>query len=364
MNETNFRGVAIKGVAIIGFFATIILIAWIVAEGIKRAPDTFSSLASITETITNYRAVHELSLATEKTVVNSDESFQISWTDVRQTGEYHFSYTCTAGVDLLVRDAEGALVPVGCTDVLTVPATVHGLFINVTSEDMRFTDIPLKVTFTSDKTEEVLESQTKITVVNATIPTTEQPVVAVIPTETPIAVATPEPTVPAQTEPIVTSQGPTQPEQTTPVITEPAPKPTPAPVAKPVMTAVYPTSNPNGYVDLSVKTLGSGILKDGVFVYTAKYDRDLQNSIKFDIRNIGTKTSEAWAFLTTLPDGTLYRSEPQIGLKPNEHVEFTLSFKIDDDVTKDFVEVKNTVYTTTDTVSSNNTSVWSVAVQN
>lgn len=344
MNETNFRAVAIKSIAIIGFFATIILFVWLVAEGITRAPGAFGSLASITESISNYRAVHELSLATEKTVVNSNESFQISWTDVKQTGEYHFTYTCTPGVDLLVRGADGALVPVSCTDILSLPANVHELSLSVTSDDMRFTDIPLSISFTNKKTNETLSSEAKVTVVNATIPTKAESVVVVEETPAKIPVVA---TVPKAEKPVTSA----------PVVAAPAPTP------KPAFTTVYPASNPNGIADLSIKTLGSGIITNGVFVYTAKYDRNLQNSVKFDIRNSGTKTSDAWAFITTLPDGTIFKSAPQVGLKPNEHVEFTLGFKIDDDVTDDFVRVQNTVYTTTDSNASNNTSVWHVAVQ-
>lgn len=356
MNETRFRGVAIKSIAIIGFFATIILIVWMATEGIKRAPAAFSSLASIAESIANYRAVHELKIVTEKTVVNSDEPFQISWTDVKQAGEYHFSYACTGGVDLLVRGGEGALVPVSCTDTLSLPATVHGLFLSVNSEDMRFTDIPLKVTFTNDAKDETLESETKITVVNATIPTTEQPAVAVAETPTP----KPETVTPAEPakDPVVTKPVETT-ETVVPTEVVSAPKPAP----KPVTTIVYPQSNPNGYSDLAIKTLGSGVLRNDVFTYTAKYDRDLRNSIKFDIRNVGSKTSKEWHFETILPDGTIYESDTQVGLKPNEHVEFTLGFTIDEDSKKDVVKITNTVYTEGDANGNNNSSVWHVAVQ-
>lgn len=349
MNETNFRTAAIKSIAIIGFFATIVLIVWLVTESVKRAPGTFSSLATITESISNYRAVHELSIATEKTVVNSNESFQLSWTDVRQDGEYQFTYECVSGVDLFVRDGDGALTPVSCTDVLTLPATVHGLFLSVTSDDMRFIDIPLHISFTNKKNSETLTSQSKITVVNATIPTREEPVVVVqkTPAEVPVVATVPK------AEPVKVA---------TPVTSTPTKIVTPS-IPRPALTTVYPTSNPNGVVDLSVKTLGSGIIKDGVFVYTAKYDRDLQNSVKFDIRNVGTKTSDAWAFITILPDGTIFKSAPQLGLKPNEHVEFTLGFRIDDDVRDDFVRVQNTVYTTNDVNEANNRSAWNVAVQ-
>ena len=375
MNETSFREVIIKSIAIIGFFATIVIIVWLTAEGIKKAPAAISSLASIAETVSNYRAIHELNVTSDKTVVNSDEPFQIAWTNVHQTGEYHFSYTCTQGIDLSLRDVEGTVTPFSCTDTLSLPATVHELTLSVASEDMRFTDIPLKVSFTNNAKTETLEHETKITVVNAAIPATE---VAVAPTvetpalpsvpETPVEPAKPiaEPVTPEVVAkpvvaPVVTEVTVvTKPEVVTKPVVAVAPT---IPKPKPVLTVMYPQSDPNGYSDLAVTALGSGVLKNDVFMYTAKYDRDLRNSIKFDIRNIGTKTSEVWSFRTILPDGTIYQSNAETGLKPNEHVEFTLGFNIDDEVTSDFVKVVNTVYTTKDTNASNNSSVWHVAVQ-
>ncbi len=345
MNETNFRAVAIKSVAIIGFFATIILLIWLVTEGIKRAPSTFESLATIVESISDYRAVHELTIGTENSVVNSNESFRISWTDVKQSGEYNFRYTCTAGVDLFTHDEGGSLVPISCTDTLTLPATVHGLLLNITSEEMRLIDVPLSITFTNDAKSETLESTIKITIVNATIPIKEQSVVIE--------------EVETEEEPEV---APTPVVEPKPVVTEVTPKPSNTP-QKPIMTLVYPQSNPNGYIDLQITTLGSGILRDGIFMYTAKYDIDLQNSIKFDIRNIGTKTSRDWTFTTVLPDGTVYKSPSQLGLKPNEHVEYTMGFSIDSDIRDRFVEIKNTVHTSGDNNTTNNTSIWSVALK-
>jgi hypothetical protein len=149
------------------------------------------------------------------------------------------------------------------------------------------------------------------------------------------------------------------------VVVTPAPKPTPAPAPtpKPVVTTVYPQSNPNGFTDLAVTTLGSGVLRNGVFTFTAKYDRDLKNAIKFDIKNIGTKTSLPWSFETTLPSGQVYESAVQVALKPQEHVEFTLGFDLNVDEDEDLVKITNTVVTKNDTNSRNDSAVWFVVVQ-
>lgn len=346
MNETNTKSLVTKVLAIIGFFATGVLIAWLVVFAIKMAPSAFSSLASIAGSIQNYRPINEISIATENSVVNSAESFQVSWTDVKQEGEYHFTYTCTPGVSLGVRDGDGLVTPIKCTDILTLPATAHGIFVTITSDEIRLTDVPLKVTFTNSEKNISLESEMKITVVNATIPVREE-----FPT-----VVTPE----ASPEPEKTESAPEPVVVTAP---EPQPTATPKPIAPTMVTTViYPQSNPNGYTDLKVTTLGSGILKNGVFTYTAKYDRDLRNAIKFDIKNIGTKTSGTWTFKTILPSGVIYESPIQRALKPLEHVEFTLGFDLEDN-SKDLVKITNTVYTKNDSNSRNNSSVWHVVVK-
>lgn len=326
MNQTQaFRVLAIKSLAIVGFLVTLALVVWLGVEAAKRTPGVFSSLATTLESIREYRpAPTELSIATEKSVVNSGESFQISWTDMRRDGEYKMNYACTEGVLLTVRGAEGNLVPMQCTETLTLPKEVQGLFLTVTSDTMRLTDVPLSLTFRgTDGTS--LTSETRVTIANATIPVSEKP--------------KPEP----ETE---------KPEVATP-------KPAPAP--KPVTTVVYPQSNPNGFTDLAVTTLGSGVLRNGAFTYTAKYDRDEKSAIKFDIKNIGTKTSGPWSFKTTLPGGQVYESAVQTALKPYEHVEFTLGFDLDSD--DDLVKVVNTVETKNDTNAKNDSSTWFVVVQ-
>jgi len=345
MNEINTsRGTAVKALAIIGFIITITFLVWAGVEGVKRSPAIFASLASIAKSIDDYRPINEISITTEKSIVNSNESLQINWTDMKQDGEYHFTYTCTDGIGLEVRNGDGALVPVACTDMLTLPKDVHGLFMSLTSSATRFTDVSFKVVFTPATDETTIEGETQITVVNALIPTKED--VAVTPSTIPeesevVTPVTPIPTI----SPVVTP---------TPV-TPTAPKPVPTIVT-------YPQSDPNGYIDLAVKTLGSGALINGVFTLTPNYSHTVKNAIKFDIKNIGTKTSDSWTFKTILPNGQIYTSDVQIALKPHEHVEFVLGFDLDSETKEKFVEIKNTVFVKNDTNAKNDSSVWTVAV--
>ncbi len=183
------------------------------------------------------------------------------------------------------------------------------------------------ITFTDTKNEITLTDTTTVRVVNAEIP---------------FGGVTPE-------------------ETETPESDDVTPPTPPQPAPKPVVTIVYPQSDPYGYTDLAVTTLGAGALVNGIFVPSAHYDRDQRNAIKFDIKNIGTKTSGTWTFTTRLPSGVIYESEPQVPLMPLEHVEFTLSFGIEDE-DDGSTKVTTTVSTKNDTNSGNNTSAWTVVV--
>ena len=63
--------VLIKLLAVIGFFAVVALIAWLGILGIRMFPTAFSSLATIAETINDYRLDDELVIEIEKNIVNS-----------------------------------------------------------------------------------------------------------------------------------------------------------------------------------------------------------------------------------------------------------------------------------------------------
>ena len=52
--------VAIKLLAIVGFFAMGAIVVWVLVQGVRIFPDTFSSLATIAESVSTYQAEREL----------------------------------------------------------------------------------------------------------------------------------------------------------------------------------------------------------------------------------------------------------------------------------------------------------------
>lgn len=335
MNETHtFKSVAIKTLAIIGFIVTLVLIVFLGVKGLSKLPGAFSSLASIVESIQNYRPVEEITLTPEKTVVNSGEQFQITWTDVQEDGEYTFSYECTDGITLQVRRDNNEMVTINCTDELTVDSTVLGLFLSITSGEMRFVEVPLYLSFINADADLALDTEAKVAVVNAQIPTEEE------------------------------EEKPVPPKEETPKPTTPKPAtPRPTPVPQPVYTIVYPESNPNGFVDLKVTILGTGILDGNTFINTGAFDEDKRNALRFDIKNVGTKTSGEWTFKTILPGGEVYESKDQRPLKPSERVEFTLGFTAEQDDDDELVRLTTTVDARGDNNSSNDRAVWYVVIE-
>lgn len=331
MNEnTSTKDWVVKILVIIGFIATIILLLWAGTVAIKKLSPTFANLASVAEFKDDYKPVDELSIAVDKTVVNSEESFQISWTDMQQTGEFKLNYECGEGVTLLVRGESGDLKRMQCTDTLTLPATVHGLFLSIDSKATRFTDVEFSIAFVSSQKEITHVANSRITVVNAEV-------------------------VPGQEIAGENTEIDDQDEQDTPnqpndVVTQ-----TPPPTQVPTYQTVYPESNPYGYSDLKTTILGMGEVRSGTFVHLAKLDPEERNAVKFDVENIGTKTSGSWTFRVTLPDGTKFRSESQSPLKPQEHAEFVLQFNLDDvDEDDKYAEVEVEVSVTIDANRNNN----------
>ena len=330
----TFRDVVVKVLAITGFLVTVAVVVWGATLAVKQAPRVFSSLASIVESMQAYRPLHELTITTQKTVVNSAESFEILWTDVRQTGEYAFNYTCTEGIALQVRGENDSLMPMSCTDTLTLPATVHGLYLTIDSTTSRFTDVPLHVSFTNTDKSEAFENTVKITVVNAGIEIKEQtipemPEVIVIPPVQP-------------TEEVVTE---------TPAIDTPT---TPVTITAP--------SQVSQQSDLAMTILGSGVIRNGVFSFTQRYDRDLNNALRFDVKNVGTAVSDTWYFNAVLPSGKVYTSPKQSALRPGDHIEFTLGFYLDGDSGAQ-ATLTTMLYSTTDTNESNDSKSITVTVR-
>lgn len=313
-----------RALAIIGFALAIIVLAWLAIVIVRWLPGAFANLANLAEELNNPENHVSLDVASSNTVVNSHTAVTISWTDLRTDGTYTFSYGCVDGVTADVRSADGAIVALQCDTAYTLPANTYALEVLFTSSHARFADVPYRITFTpADTSADSSEAGATITVVNAGVPLVDNGT---------------EPETPAAT--------------TTPTTTKPS---TGTVRFKYIQTPTYtiPTSDPNGYTDLAVSFLDAGTL-DNRKVYDAgsSIAQDDNGAFRFEVKNIGTKTSGTWRFVAELPSGTTFRSELQDALRPEERATITVAFGSAEDTGTARIEV--TVEGGNDVSTSNN----------
>ena len=326
-----------KPVAVAGFLVIIGLIAWASVQIVSLAPTAFSSLASLSQGISNYRdsmsadVDTDLTVASNMKLVDAGEPIIITWDKDSREGAYAFSYACLEGVTVDIVDTEGlrsiacdTRYSLGVTDVVTVV---------VNSEKARHIDVPYTISFMrQNDTGPVRSGNNTLTITNENINDV-------------VAVGTPDGEVLGEED--VEEEV----KEEVPAPATPAPKPKPVVVAEPVTEYVYaiPVSNPNGYTDLATRFLNVGDIVNGKFV-AGDIERDDTGAFQFEVKNIGTKTSDTWTYAVTLPDGDTYTSPKQTALKPNERAVISLGFDTPDEASHTFVVVVKIE----DRVSTNN----------
>jgi hypothetical protein len=127
------------------------------------------------------------------------------------------------------------------------------------------------------------------------------------------------------------------------------------------------TSDPNGEVDLRVSLVALGTsdnIRGDDFTETDNFDEDDYITIKFEVRNIGTKTSDDWEYEAKLPTSPSYTydSKEQDGLRPGDRIEFTLTFEDPSDRKNEIVITVDPDDDTDDDNRSNNRLVVDVEI--
>ena len=357
VNDNKGKDGILKVLAIGGFVGLIIIIAWLGIQLISFMPSAFTSLASLADSVYNYKPV-EIVVVSNKAVANAGESFTLTWNKPKQDGTFTFTYECTEGVSVEMRSKLDTIETITCDEAYDIGA-VDTVDLSINSERNRFTEIPYSIAFIPSKSDEPAATTDKtITVVNAMI----SPVV-VEATTTPDVVVTPDPkpVVVAKPEPVNPTPAPTptpKPVTAKPVTAKPAPKPVV------VSTPIYgiPVSNPNGFTDVGVRILAIGAVNNNRFTPTNNIDNDSQGAIQFEIKNFGTKTSNPFTYTATLPNGTEYKSGTQTPLKPNERSVVTISFETADMTGVESIKVEVSV--NGDTNKTNNQFTSKVSIVN
>lgn len=308
-----------KTLAIIGFLLLVILIAWATVKAVNLVPKAFSSLASIAESLDNYRerasnSDDELSISKDEDEITSGNPLVIGWTKEDTDGTYEFTYDCIDGVRVDIVDDEG-LRAIDCD----------------TSYDLGNTDT-VTIVAETDKTESVTLTYTVVfTPASEGAEASSSDAVAILPGEGT------EPGTPAEDDSDDVAEVPNNTEPTSAPAPAPHPAPAPAPRPQPTQTYTYaiPVSDPNGRIDLGASYIAVGELNGRTF-RAGTIERDEDGAFQFEVKNFGTKTSERWSYTVSLPDGETYTSESQAALKPNERAVITLGFPVGNDASHTF----------------------------
>jgi hypothetical protein len=318
--DTNSKKEAInRSLAVIGFFAVIILLAWLAVQVVNFAPRAFSSLASLSQGINNYRETlggdvdGPLIVQSNVASTTSGKPITLSWEKDNRLGRYAFSHGCREGmtVDLVDEDGLRALscgvrYDLGDIDTITIV---------VDSPVEPVVQMPYIFSFMrTNDTEPIRAGESTVTVVNK---------------DTTVAVAD------SSDNGTVLGESDSTDIEETPVAPTPTPKPT---VTKPEYTYTLPTSNPTGYSDLKATFVATGKISGRTFT-AGSLKRDSDGAIKFEIQNIGTKTSARWNYTILLPDNETYISPLQAPLFPTERAIVSIGFPTDDDASHTFVVV-------------------------
>ena len=331
--NTESREPRLKTLAIIGLLAAIALIAWLAVQIVAYAPTTFTSLASLAEGISQYKDSvlagenKALVITSNISTLESNKPTTISWNKDEQPGTYTFSYNCADGVTIDIVASEG-LKSISCDTRYSLGDTDNVTLV-IESAQVPETNLSYAISFMrANDIGPIRIGEQTITIKNESL-----------------AVAAPvengEVLGESDKNDFVADE----------IVKPETPRPTkPAPVVEtPTYTYALPVSNPNGFTDLATRFLNVGEINNNKFM-VGTIARNDSGAFQFEIKNIGTKTSEPWGYTVTLPDGDIYTSPKQAALKPNERAVISLGFDTPDKASYTFVVVLKVE----DKVSANN----------
>lgn len=307
-----------RTLAIVGLFAVLALIAWLVVQGVRSVGSGslsayVSGVTSLFSPAPEERIVFELDTRT----FTAGEAIQIQWLHdgATENPEYTFSYNCNRGVVLEVQEEE-TIRTITCGEAYGTSKTQ--LTIIPRSPESRFADIELRIEHGTVYDSTIVTIVNTAIALNTTVPLADMADVA---TSTTADEAPKEHSVPVVTPPKPTPATPVTTKQTTPTVTK-----TPTPV----------TTAPR-YVapaDLVVNIVETGLYlkvagRDTFFPITP-IPSDKRAGVVFTVTNRGEQPSGVWAFTAQLPteDNEKFRyvSPAQQSLAPGMQVQFTLGF--------------------------------------
>ncbi|MBP6924426.1 MAG: hypothetical protein KBC62_00810 [Candidatus Pacebacteria bacterium] len=301
--------------AIVGFITVIILIAWLAIQIVRFAPNAFTSLASLSESISQYRETLEgdvdgpLIVQSDVASTTSGKPITLSWQKDGRLGRYAFSHGCLEGMSVELVDTDG-LRSLACGTRYDL-GDAENITIVIESALGEPVQMPYIISFMrTNDTEPIRVGESVVTIVNE---------------NSTVAGNTDNGTVLGESDSTNFEEAP--------VVGNPTPT-----VTKPEYSYAPPLSDPNGYVDLKATFVATGNISGRTFK-AGSLKQDEEGALQFEIQNVGTKVSDKWSYTILLPDSDTYTSPLQAPLQPTERVIVSIGFPTDNDSSHTFVVV-------------------------
>jgi len=233
--------------------------------------------------------------------VDVEEPFTLAWThQTRLSGTYLFQYDCRENVSVEAKDSDGILKEVTCDTPFSFKNENNTASLIFYSTQGRFTDIPINLTFIpEDSSKATQQGSALLTIVNKNISDEGSPVS--------VGGTVSRGAETKETHLIGGNRGTSD-------------------------TTDINVSNPARIPDLKVTVLATGVVDKTTndFTPSVAVGENDRAAIRFEVRNVGTKSSGIWSFIIDLPisSGTyVFRSDSnQRSLNPGERIEYTLGF--------------------------------------
>lgn len=313
----RLKNTSMKVLALVGFIAILALLTWGAVQVARVASNgAEGGFANLTAAVTNVTSrffpaedtttpqpAEEVVLTLSTNNAMSDEAFTFTWEARDEDADtYTFSYACSDGVTFEVPGELSVNKEIICGIPFEFINTTNTLTLIPRSENNRFIDVPVAISHILPSGE-IATGETLITVVNEDVTDSRSSLGGDAPTSgTPVVPTAGTPSREIQTF----GEG----TPTTPVV----------------------VSDPNGTADLAVTILEVGIINPDtkLFVATSSVERrEHEGAVRFQVQNVGTKTSSAWTFEASLPTTPSYTYRPrgsQQALRPGDRIEYTLAF--------------------------------------
>lgn len=321
-----------KILAIIGLIALLALAAWVSVQVIRFAPSVFSSVSSgvssATVSITSLFGGQEqpLSFDMQSLSATSGQAAVLTFTHAaaQENQEYALTFSCTPGATLAAQtNDDGSFDELSCGEPHIFVSEQQSITVrpSLLLDDQESAEMTITLAALAESGEAAYSDDTLVTVRRGT---------ALV--EKSGADTDDEP----QEDGAEDSEERVQQRPTgAPQAAAPAAAPSrQQPEREVVFVPGTGASDPSGRPDLALRVLATGmqVEVDGEdrFFAVDEVPADENAAVKFEVINLGTKTSEEFTFAAELPiignDDYLFESDTQQALRPGERIEYTLAF--------------------------------------